>query len=654
MKASKSSTPLAPVVGAIRTADDVALDLETTGLDPRRSEIRLLQIATEEKTYVIDTWRHAHEELRAVVEALGDARVVAHGATFEWAFIYHHFGVELTNLVDTMLLEQVWSCGDVAGGFGLGEVAARALHIDLDKSQQLSDWSAPILTKQQLEYAALDAQVLLPLLEGVTEAIEDEFLERVAQIELEALPAVARMKYEGMPVDRAAWEAHAAEVEAQMKALERKMLDAEWLPARAPIPQEWKLSGEDCRQMLLEAGLEDVGGTTAKDLKPFVDDYEIVGRLLAYRKAKGDERENLKAVIYELAPEKPPAPAPPWNFASPQQVAEISYLITGETFISTDEATLLTWVDEHPFFSLLLDHRKLAKRARTYGPEWFKDAYDEDRGRVYPGWRQIGTSTGRFACAAPNAQNLPNTGPYRSFFEAPRGRTFVGVDYSQIEVRIIAKILNERRLLDLFERGADVYRSTAAGLLGIAENKVTKEQRQLAKAILLGMLYGLSAYGLPTYAFKGYGIKMTPSEAEEHVDVFYELYPELQAYHDEVLEELNSRGHVDQKTLAGRRRDNITDRNEAINAPVQGSAADGLKLAMAEVHRRLQRFGGTAFIVASIHDELLIECEEADAQEVLGLVEEAMVSTMHELVNATEPHVPIVVEGTVTTVWTKD
>ena len=143
------------------------------------------------------------------------------------------------------------------------------------------------------------------------------------------------------------------------------------------------------------------------------------------------------------------------------------------------------------------------------------------------------------------------------------------------------------------------------------------------------------------------------NEAENHVASFYELYPKLAAYHDEVLEELSTNGYVDQSTLAGRRRDGITNRNEAINAPIQGTAADGLKMAMAEVHKRLRKFEGTAFIVATIHDELLVECDEADGPEVLEIVQEAMVETMDSLVNAEEPHVPIDVEGTVTKVWSK-
>src|SRR5829696_304476 len=363
---STTSTTLKDVALLVRDADLVALDLETTGLDPRRSEIRLIQISTGEETFVIDCLKRDETDLGPLVEALRAATIVGHGATFEWAFLYHHFGVELENVRDTMLLAQLLAAGNMSVERGLGPVAKDVLGIELDKGPQTSDWSLPTLTKEQLDYAALDAQVLLPLHAKLTAAIAERGLERVARVENEALPSVARMKLEGMPVDKAAWDAHAAELEIELKALEKRMLEADWLPYREPVPQEWKLTGEDCKAMLVASGLAGLTGTTAKDLKPF-EDEEIVKRLLAYRKAKGDERENLKAAVLEHAPKKPPAPAQPWNFGSPLQVKEICHLITGEWFESTDETTLLARVEEHPFFGHRLDQRKLAKRARTYG-----------------------------------------------------------------------------------------------------------------------------------------------------------------------------------------------------------------------------------------------------------------------------------------------
>jgi DNA polymerase-1 len=147
---------------------------------------------------------------------------------------------------------------------------------------------------------------------------------------------------------------------------------------------------------------------------------------------------------------------------------------------------------------------------------------------------------------------------------------------------------------------------------------------------------------------------MSPEEAEDYVEAFYALYPKIAEYHRNTRAEFYRNGSVDRQTLAGRRRDGITVINEAINMPVQGAAADGLKIAMAEVHKHLRKFEGSAFIVATIHDELLIECDEGDADEILGIVEEAMVEAMDELINKDEPKVPIKVEGRVTKIWTKD
>jgi DNA polymerase I-like protein with 3'-5' exonuclease and polymerase domains len=648
---AKSKPTLKDALRAVEASNMVALDIETTGLDPRSSEVRLIQVSDGAETFVIDCRR---VDPTKILEILADKTVVAHGAAFEWMFVYHRFGVELKAVRDTLLMAQILACGDMSVKSGLGAVSERYLNLELDKEMQTADWSLETLTERHLEYAAADARVLLPLHAKLQGEISRLGLERVAALENAAVPAVARMKLEGMPVDKAAWAAHAGEVEAELKALKNEMLEADWMSARDPEPQEWRLHGPDCKEMLEKTLGTEIAGTTAKDLKPLAEDHAIVEKLLAYRKAKGKDREDLKSVVLEHAAKKPPKPAPPWNFGSPDQVHDIVFEILGFDIPRTDEATLLRYANSHPFFKKLLEYRRLSKRVSTYGPGWFKDAYDDALGRVFPDWRQIGTSTGRFSCSSPNAQQVPNDGPYRSFFGAPAGRAFVDVDYSQIEVRVYAKIVEETALLDLFERDADVYTSTAATLIGITEDEVTKEQRQKAKAIMLGLLYGLSAAGLPTYAFKNYGVVITPPEAEKLIEGFFGIYPAIAADHDEVLAELSAEGRVDQKTLAGRRRDGITNRNEAINAPIQGSAADGMKMAMALVHDRLRKFEGTAFVIAALHDELLIECDEADACEIETIVKEAMIEAMNDLVNATEPKVAIKVSGGVTKVWTKD
>jgi DNA polymerase I len=655
---NKKGATVARAVGMVETASVIALDLETTGLDPRGAQIRLAQVSDGEKIFVVDLF---HCDGRPLFEALArdDLVVLAHGGDFEWRFIYHYYGIALKNIVDTLLMARLAFRGDITLRAGLGDLAESELDITLDKEMQKADWTLDPLPRRQLDYAAMDVKVLPSLYEQLSDVIKATGQASVAEIENQALPAFALMKYVGMPIDKVAWDENADEVELELRELERRMLDAPWMIERDPIEQTWALQGPDCLAMLHAASLE-AQGTTAKDLAPYLEN-ELVSALLAYRKAKGEEREKLKAKVLALAPEKPDAPAPPWNFGSPQQVAEIAWEILGFDLKDTSEGTLLRYKDRHLFFEHMLEHRKLKKLDSTYGKGWFQKAYREKEGRVYPAWRQIGTSTGRVASGekyvAPNAQNLPAS--HRKFFVAPEGRVFVDADYSQIEVRILAKMLNEERLLEIYGKpedeapSGDVYRTTAAYMLGVELEAVTKKQRNLAKAIVLGMNYGLSARGLPYYAFKNLGIEdMSAEEAEEYVEAFYDLYPKIRAYHEDTLAELGEGGSVDQQTLTARLRAEITNRNEAINAPIQGTAADVLKLAMARLYKRLKAFE-EAFMVASIHDELLVECAEGDAEAVAGVLEHGILEAANEILNADEPKVKIEVNTIISKVWTK-
>ena len=641
---------LRDALAMVQSSDLIALDLETTGLDPRGGTIRLAQISNGEETYIIDLWKVS--ESKAIFQALSKKIILAHGGDFEWRWVYHHYGIDLENIKDTMLLSQLVAAGDMSISNSLGNVSERELGIELDKVMQKADWTIDPLTKRHLDYAAKDAKVLFSIYRRLITDIIDLGLEQVAEIENRALPSFARMKLEGMPIDHEGWLIETAKVGEQLKALEQKMLELDEMPEPEPIPQEWALKGDDCVAMLHAAGLHGVKGSTAKDLKNY-QGHRLVDALLEHRK-KGSivTKEEVLEIAAGLGAVKSSKPALPWNFGSPAQVKEIIYELTGDWVESTDEATLLKYVGRHPFFEYQLEHRTLKKRLSTYGVNWFKSAYDEERQRVHPGWRQIGTSTGRVACREPNAQNLP--GSYRRFFVAPEGRMLVNLEYSQIEVRIIAKTFNVRGLLEVFANQQDVYKMTAAGILGIEVEEVSRGQRQLAKAILLGMLYGLSAKGLPEYAWKNYGIKdMSQADAEAHVDAFYDLYPEIEEYHRNTLEALKKYETVNKRTMAGRLRAGITVRNEALNAPIQGTAADGLKLGMAYTHERLREFGGSAFIVSTIHDELLLECDEGDAQKVYTTVEKAMLEAMNEIVNAEGEPVPITTDGITTKVWTK-
>src|SRR5215217_506265 len=228
----------------------------------------------------------------------------------------------------------------------------------------------------------------------------------------------------------------------------------------------------------------------------------------------------LKATLDELAPDPPGDKL--WNWNSPKQVIE-AFGLLGVKLSDTKGETLARY--EHPLAKTLLEYRKTSKLVGTYGPKLLEFVED---GRIYGSWWQIGAGTGRMACSKPNLQNLPPE--VRGYVKAPAGRVLVVADYSQIELRIAAKISGDKRMLAAFANGEDIHTITARSLTGRRE--ITKQERKLAKAVNFGLLYGMSSGGLRNYAQASYGVKMTKKEAERYWQHFFETYPGLKAWHD--------------------------------------------------------------------------------------------------------------------------
>ena len=262
----------------------------------------------------------------------------------------------------------------------------------------------------------------------------------------------------------------------------------------------------------------------------------------------------------------------------------------------------------------------------TYGPNLLKFVED---GRIYGSWWQNGAGTGRMASSSPNLQNLP--AEVRRYVKAPAGRVLVVADYSQIELRIAAKISREERMLAAFANGEDIHTSTARSLTGREE--ITKQERKLAKAVNFGLLYGMSPGGLRNYARASYGVEMTKEEAERYWQHFFETYPGLRAWHDREYRQLKKHGSTETRTLTGRRRTGVTKLTERLNSPVQGTGADGLKLALALLYERRGECPGAVPILA-VHDEVVVECPEEQAEEVKAWLVKAMVDGMEEVLNS--------------------
>jgi len=288
---------------------------------------------------------------------------------------------------------------------------------------------------------------------------------------------------------------------------------------------------------------------------------------------------------------------------------------------------------KHPVIDLILEQRELAKLKSTY-VDALPRLVNPHTGRLHTSYNQTGTVTGRISSSEPNLQNIPIRTPVgrqvrRAFVAAP-GCQLVAADYSQVELRIMAHISGDEGLLSAFARGEDIHASTAAAILGVPLAEVTSDMRRLAKTVNFGLSYGQTAYGLAQ------ATGLTQPEAENFIKAYFERFPKVREYIDLTKALATRQGYVE--TLLGRRRyfpelqpgsqatHNVRQSAErmAINAPIQGTAADIIKIAMIRLHRALQERGLRARMTLQVHDELVLEAPDGEVTAAAGLVREVM------------------------------
>jgi DNA polymerase-1 len=354
------------------------------------------------------------------------------------------------------------------------------------------------------------------------------------------------------------------------------------------------------------------------------------------------EAVELARRLHEAAPARPGylSAMGAWSWDSPQQV-KVAFEAAGCPVENTDDETLAR--TDHPLADLLRQYRAAMKRAGTYGTDWLQHVAGD--GRIYPSWNQLGTVSGRTSCSDPNLQQVLRDKRYRRCFAAPPGRVLVKADYSQLQLRIAAKAADEKRMLAAYRAGEDLHTLTARQITG--KEDVTRDDRQLAKAVNFGLLFGLGAKGLRGYAKSNYGLDLTEGEASQYRKAFFATCPGLERWHRRAG---NARS-AECRTLAGRRRllDENTPYTHRLNSPVQGTEADGAKLAMALRWERRERAAG-AFPVLFGHDEIVVECDAGQAEAVKGWLTGAMKDAMAPLIDP----VPVEVEVKVGRTWAGD
>jgi len=358
-----------------------------------------------------------------------------------------------------------------------------------------------------------------------------------------------------------------------------------------------------------------------------------------YLKGLSDELQSnidkIETKVYEIAGEK-------FNLNSPKQVGEILFeklqippkgKVKTKIGYSTSAKVLEALKDDHPIASLLLSHRHYAKLKSTY-IDTLPRLVNPKTGRVHTNFNQTITTTGRLSSSDPNLQNIPIRTEIGNRIRAafvPKDREnaiIMAADYSQIELRLLAHISGDEALLEAFKQGEDIHTATAARVFNVTPNEVTSDMRRAAKTVNFGIIYGQTSFGLSET------LKITPGEAKEIIEKYFKTYPKIREYMDKTIELARKNGYV--TTLYGRKRyfkEDLHSRirtikefaeRAAINSPLQGTAADMIKLAMIKLHHRLKSSDYKSQLILQVHDELVLEVPKNELEEIKQLIIECM------------------------------
>ncbi len=571
---------LRDVAAKLAAAPMVAFDTESTGIDPHSADLVGLSVAWDRApdaaAYIPVrhpeagqlSWQTIRELLQPV---FADERItkVAHNASYDIAMLSRHGLVMAGKLIDTMIAE--WLVDPSNRGLGLKDLAWTRLHVEMTPITELIGKGKNQLTMDQVPlaqaapYAAADAAMTLRLADLVLpELAERNLTDLFERVEMPLVPVLAAMESAGIKVD---------------------------------VPYLQKMSRElTARLHELERGICELAGYV-------------------------------------------------FNINSTQQLADVLFgklALPAEGLKKTQAGNYSTAADvleglrgKHEIVDLILEQRMLSKLLGTY-VDALPALVNPRTGRIHTSFNQTGAETGRISSNTPNLQNIPIRSDVgreiRRAFVAEDSCRLLSVDYSQVELRILAHVSGDENLLAAFARGEDIHSSAAAAVYGVPLDKVTKQQRSVAKMMNFATAYGVSAYGLSQQS------GLSRSDAEAFMARYFATYPGIRRYLDDTIALAYEHGYVE--TLLHRRRYfpvlKTTGRGQrayvarqaaeraAINHPVQGTAADIIKIAMTQLYHALQDRGYRARLQLQVHDELVLEVPDAELTEVARLTKEIM------------------------------
>ncbi|MGE5641616.1 MAG: DNA polymerase I [Byssovorax cruenta] len=563
------------LVNALNASKIISFDTETTSAEEMRAKIVGISLAVKEgEGYYIPV---GHREgtnlplkdvLAALQKPMTNAKIgkIAHNAKYDYIVLAKE-GLYVSPLTfDTMLAEFIRDPG--SHNLGLKNLAFARLgeemtHIeDLIGKGKKQVTMADVAIESAAPYAVADAETTLRLMPILQEDVRRvNGTKLLEEIDLPLTPVLADMEMTGIALDLPFFQETSVRLEKRMSEIEKQVYEAVGKPFNINSTQQ--LSDVLFKQLKLEP--PDRGNKTASG------------------------------------------------------------------HYSTSAGVLDLLRGKHPVVDMILEHRELSKLKSTY-VDALQAALNEDTGCVHTSYSQTGTVTGRISSSNPNLQNIPIRSEegrrLRHGFVAGKGKFLLSVDYSQIELRIVADMAKDEAMLAAFRAGEDIHTTTARAVYGVPADQVTKNMRRRAKGINFGLIYGMSVFGLTRYT------DLTLAEAEDFTKAYFQQFPGIKKYLDGIRKLAAQQGYVE--TLLGRRRyfpalqgkqnPQVKNREEreAINAPIQGTAADIMKIAMLKIPPALKAAGLTGKMLLQVHDEIVLECPEKEMKETARIVQDTM------------------------------
>jgi len=572
-----TASALNELVARLHSAKVISIDTETTSTDPMCAELVGISMAMDaEMGYYLPV---GHEvlsgqqlSLAAIAQGIGPSLVdpkipkVGHNLKYDLIVLARH-GLPVTPLgFDTMIAE--WLCNPASRSLGLKSLAWVRLGMKMTEIEALIGKGKEQRTMAQVPiaeaapYAAADAVSVFRLMPLLQKELENcQAMKLFDEIEMPLIHILAGMEMAGISLDVDFLNRMSLELDARMKEIETQVHHAVGMPFNLNSTQQ------------------------------------------------------LSVALFETLKLPPPT--------GTRRTASGHY--------STSAEVLEYLRGKHPVVDWLLEYRELSKLRSTY-VDSLPTQINPHTGRVHTSYSQTTAVTGRLSSSDPNLQNIPIRSDLgrvvRQAFVAMPGHLLLSVDYSQVELRIVAHMADDQAMLAAFRAGQDIHTTTAAGVYGVPLEAVTKDQRRHAKAINFGLIYGMSAFGLTRTT------DLTLAEAENFVTAYFQQFPGVKRYLDGIRRLAAEQGYVE--TLLGRRRyfpglktqRDVNTRNreerEAINAPVQGTAADIMKIAMLRVPAALVQAGLKARMLLQVHDELVLECPVDELARAAQIVQQVM------------------------------